>query len=114
LCLSIRDPFLGKEHPSFPSGDLPSPIPRNVGGTANSSVCLATDSGQEVGIGPSQAYQCPRLGFYTQTSGEETLSPTVWDLNCGTWDLPLWQEGFSGCGTGAPEVTGSVAGGTQA
>ena len=89
MCLSIRDPFLGKEHPSFPSGDLPSPIPRNVGGTANSSVCLATDSGQEVGIGPSQAYQCPRLGFYTQTSGEETLSPTVWDLNCGTWDLPL-------------------------
>lgn len=76
MCLSIHDPFLGKEHPSFPSGDLPSPIPRNVGGTANSSVCLATDSGQEVGIGPSQAYQCPRLGFYIQTSGEETLSPT--------------------------------------
>lgn len=67
---------MGKECPSFPSGDLPSPIPRNVGRTANSSVCLATDGGQEVGIGPSQAYQCPPLGFYIRTSGEETLSPT--------------------------------------
>ena len=45
---------------------------------------------------------------------KKTIYLTVWDLNCGTWDLPLQQEGFSGCGTGAPEVTGSVAGGTQA
>ena len=69
-------PSWGKSTPAFLQGNLPSPIPCNVGGIANSNACLAAGNGQEVGIGPSQDYQCPPLGFYIQTSGEETLSLT--------------------------------------